>query len=47
MQPWARLLRPPAARHGHSVVWTGTEFIIRCGVGTGGYRNDGGRYQKP
>jgi N-acetylneuraminic acid mutarotase len=35
---------PPAARYGHSVLWTGTEFIIWGGESTGGFRNDGARY---
>ncbi len=32
---------PPAARSGHSAVWTGTRMIIWGGQNAGGYLNDG------
>ena len=34
---------PPAARGGHTAVWTGSEMIV-WGGGNGSYLNDGGRY---
>lgn len=35
---------PPAARHAHTAIWTGTELIIWGGMSGGGYFNDGVRY---
>ncbi len=34
----------PAARSGHTAVWTGTEMVIWGGAKVRGYYNDGGRY---
>jgi len=35
---------PPAARHAHTAIWTGTELIIWGGTSGSGYFNDGVRY---
>ncbi|MCC6823362.1 MAG: hypothetical protein IT579_21740 [Verrucomicrobia subdivision 3 bacterium] len=35
---------PPAARHAHTAIWTGTDLIIWGGTSGGGYFNDGVRY---
>ena len=34
----------PAARSGHTAVWTGNEMIVWGGVGSSAYLNDGGHY---
>ncbi len=36
--------QPPAARNGHTALWTGSEMLVWGGHGDGAYLNDGGRY---
>jgi hypothetical protein len=38
------LTSAPAAREGHTAVWTGSEMIIWGGLGNSGYLNSGGKY---